>query len=243
MDLIESGNMSADDEFNHWWVTTRFAYVDQALALASAHRETMSVLEFGCGTAPNLRFCRQRSRFRNRIGQLSGVDSNLGAPRRFPWMLDGDTLTQEATSCSPYDILLAMDVLEHVHDDVKALSDWLALVKPGGYVLITVPAFGWLWSYHDERLGHVRRHTRASVERLATRCGLERVRTRYAFGYMLPLVLVVRKLLRSGGESTDLRRHSAPVNWLLKRIGQIEAWSGGNRWAGTSVVGTFRKPL
>ena len=72
-----------------------------------------------------------------------------------------------------YDVLLAMDVLEHIENDTDALAAWLPHVKSGGYVLITVPAFQWLWSYHDDRLGHVRRHTRSSLERLATGCGLE----------------------------------------------------------------------
>ena len=58
---------------------------------------------------------------------------------------------------------------------------------------------------------------------------------------MMPMVTIVRKLLRPTTDSTDLRRHSAPINWLLKRAGQIEAWPGGNRWGGTSVVGIFRK--
>ncbi|MEE8116593.1 MAG: class I SAM-dependent methyltransferase [Gemmatimonadales bacterium] len=242
MDLIESGNMSADDEFGHWWISTRFEYVERVLALASERQQAVSVVEFGCGTAQNLRFCRQRSRFKGKVDRLSGVDPGLSEPRRFAWMSDCDTVTPEATSGLSYDVLLAMDVLEHIEDDAEALSHWLSFVKPGGYVLITVPAFDWLWSNHDERLGHVRRYTRSSVDRLSERCGLERIRTRYAFGYVLPIVVGVRKLLRPKGESTDLRRHSAPVNWLFKRAGQLEACFGGNRWAGTSVVGMFRKP-
>ena len=74
MDLVESHNMSADEEFDHWWIATRFRYVDQVIALASAGEGLVSVIEFGCGTAQNLRFCRQRSRFRHRLDRLVGVD-------------------------------------------------------------------------------------------------------------------------------------------------------------------------
>ncbi len=77
MDLIESGNMSADDEFGHWWISTRFEYVERVLALASERQQAVSVVEFGCGTAQNLRFCRQRSRFKGKVDRLSGVDPGV----------------------------------------------------------------------------------------------------------------------------------------------------------------------
>lgn len=241
MDLIESSNLSADDEFNHWWIATRFQYVEQVLALALAREETVSVIEFGCGTVQNLRFCRECSRLRHKIDSVCGVDPGLTASVHYRWMRSGDSVGPDARKGTPRDVLLAMDVLEHIQDDTDALSQWLTYVKRGGHVLITVPAFRWLWSYHDERLGHVRRHTRSTVGRLAAKCGLERIKARYAFGFMMPPVTVVRKLLKPKHSSTDLRRHSAPVNWLLKQAGQLEAWAGGNRWLGTSVVGIFRK--
>ena len=166
----------------------------------------------------------------------------LEASSRYEWMQGDDRVEREVQLDTAHDVLLAMDVLEHIQNDADALSDWSSFVKPGGYVLVTVPAFQWLWSYHDERLGHVRRHTRSTLEHLAAACGLERIRTRYAFGYVLPLVAIVRKMFPPATESTDLQRHRALVNWLLKRAGQVEAWPGGNRWAGTSVIGIFRKP-
>lgn len=170
MDLLEAGNLSADDEFDHWWIATRFRYAEQVLTMALADAETATVIEFGCGTAQNLRFCRERSRFRHRIARVSGVDPGLAAPVRYDWMRTGDRV--DAEDGVSYDVLLAMDVLEHIENDTDALAAWLPHVKSGGYVLITVPAFQWLWSYHDDRLGHVRRHTRSSLERLATGCGL-----------------------------------------------------------------------
>ena len=242
MDLVEASNLTADEEFDHWWIATRFHYVEQVLVLATARADPVSVIEFGCGTAQNLRFCRERSRFRRRIERVLGVDPGLEVPSRYEWMRGDDRVEREVKLDTAHDVLLAMDVLEHIQNDADALSGWSRFVKPGGYVLVTVPAFQWLWSYHDERLGHVRRHTRSTLEHLAAECGLERIRTRYAFGYVLPLVAIVRKMFPPATESTDLRRHGAFVNWLLKRAGQVEAWPGGNRWAGTSVIGVFRKP-
>ena len=77
MNLLEASNLSPDEEFDHWWVMTRFHYVDQVLALAALRAETLSVIEFGCGTSQNLRFCRERSRFRHKIARVCGVDPAL----------------------------------------------------------------------------------------------------------------------------------------------------------------------
>jgi 2-polyprenyl-3-methyl-5-hydroxy-6-metoxy-1,4-benzoquinol methylase len=242
MDFIEAGNLSTEQEFNHWWIVTRFRYVERVLALATSRQPALSVIEFGCGTGQNLRFCRQRSRFTRAIDRVTGVDPAIASPTREAWMQDRDRIGPDAQPGAQYDVLLAMDVLEHVKDDAGALSHWLTYLRPGGYVLVTVPAFPWLWSYHDDRLGHIRRHTRASLNRLATACALEPVTTRYAFGYLLPGVAVTRKLIGSRTDSTDLRPHSAPINWLLTQAGRVEAGLGGNRWGGTSVVGIFRRP-
>jgi len=242
MDLLEASNLSPDEEFDHWWVMTRFHYVEQVLALAALRAETLSVIEFGCGTGQNLRFCRERSRFRKRIAGVFGVDPGLATSMHYEWMRSGDHVDPDVNTDTLHDVLLAMDVLEHIEDDIGALSQWLTHVKSGGYVLVTTPAFSWLWSNHDDLLGHVRRYTRSTLERLAAQCGLERIRSRYAFGYTLPIVIGVRKLLRPKNEATDLQGHGALVNWLFTRAGRIEALTGWNRWAGTSVVGVFRKP-
>ena len=153
MDLLEAGNLSADDEFDHWWIATRFRYAEQVLTMALADAETATVIEFGCGTAQNLRFCRERSRFRHRIARVSGVDPSLAAPVRYDWMRTDDRVDADAEDGVSYDVLLAMDVLEHIENDTDALAAWLPHVKSGGYVLITVPAFQWLWSalVHNSR--------------------------------------------------------------------------------------------
>ena len=144
MDLVEASNLSSDEEFDHWWVVTRFHYVEQVLALAASRAETLSVMEFGCGTGQNLRFCRERSRFRKRIAGVFGVDPGLATSMHYEWMRSGDHVDPAVNTDTTHDVLLVMDVLEHIQDDAAALSSWLTYVEPGGYVLITVPAFQWL---------------------------------------------------------------------------------------------------
>ena len=65
------------------------------------------------------------------------------------------------------DIVLAMDVLEHIQDDYSTLKEWKNTLKPNGLLLITVPAFQHLWSSHDIFLGHHRRYNKKDISDLA----------------------------------------------------------------------------
>jgi SAM-dependent methyltransferase len=90
------------------------------------------------------------------------------------------------------ELILMMDVLEHVADDVGLLSHYARLLGRNGHVLITVPAFQFLWSGHDEYLEHHRRYTKASIEKVVIAAGLDVVRTRYFFGLLFPVVAALR---------------------------------------------------
>lgn len=90
------------------------------------------------------------------------------------------------------DLILMMDVLEHVDDDVGLLREVTATMPSSGRVVITVPAFQCLWSGHDVFLEHRRRYTVRSLERVVRAAGLEPVRSRYFFGSLLPIVAAVR---------------------------------------------------
>ena len=89
-------------------------------------------------------------------------------------------------------LVLMMDVLEHVPDDTALLRSYAARVQPGTRFLITVPAHKWMWSGHDVFLEHYRRYTLREVEALISRAGLTRVATSYYFGFTLPLAAGVR---------------------------------------------------
>src|SRR5258708_1580191 len=90
------------------------------------------------------------------------------------------------------DLVLMMDVLEHVDDDVGLLRHYAGLVAPGTRVLITVPAFQSLWSGHDLFLEHKRRYRLGQVVALARRAGLQPLRARYFFGLIFPLAVATR---------------------------------------------------
>jgi len=138
------------------------------------------------------------------------------------------------------DLVLLMDVLEHVDVDARLLADYVDKVPRGSRFLITVPAFQWLWSGHDDFLGHKRRYTLAQVERLVRSTGLEIENSSYYFGLVLPIAAVLRlleRLRRDPGEpKSQLRQHPGIINRLLKLLCSLEmVFLRPNRLAGLTI--------
>jgi SAM-dependent methyltransferase len=244
MDLCERGQMTPEEELTHWWIRTRFEYLERCLRRFTV---PISVLEVGCGTAQNLRYLRERSTLSSKLTRLVGLEPGIEDDvSREPWMNPADAIYRSADGIpGSFDVLVAMDVIEHLEDDLESLKEWLGLLEPGGSVLISVPAFSWLWSRHDVVLGHKRRYTKSSLRRLVRAAGLEIESLTYAFGFLVPPAYLVRKLLPEKGDdehATALRLPHPIANALLYGAGRLEALLGGNPFAGTSVVGYFHSP-
>jgi len=128
----------------------------------------------------------------------------------------------------PQKLLLMMDVLEHVDDDTGLLREYTDRMAPGGRVLITVPAFQFLWSGHDVFLEHRRRYTLSRIENVARRADLRVLKGRYFFGALFPLVAAIRMRdrvqLRAGKieAKSQLKLASSMVNSALVRIHDVE---------------------
>jgi trans-aconitate methyltransferase len=143
-----------------------------------------------------------------------------------------------------FDLILLMDVLEHVDDDVGLLRHVVASVSPGTPVFITVPAFRFLWSAHDVFLEHRRRYSAAMLDRTMTNASVKVDRIRYFYLTIFPIALLVRLLTRKRDPDmgSDLRPAPAAVGWLLKTVLKAERQLvfPVNRLAGLSVVGLGR---
>jgi 2-polyprenyl-3-methyl-5-hydroxy-6-metoxy-1,4-benzoquinol methylase len=248
MDILESGQMTPEEERAHWWIRTRFEYLGRGVDTAAERFGQLRVLEVGCGTAQNLRYLRQHPDRARKVRDLVGVEPALPETGGSESGRDaGDArLLRSFGQLDPgerFEILVAMDVLEHIDDDAAALRAWAERLVPGGYAFLTVPAFDWLWSDHDEALQHKRRYTRASLLAVARAAGLRPVRSAYAFSLLLPAFYVVRRMIpRPARESgTDLRKTHPVLNAALTAVGKAESKLGGNPLFGTSVVGLFEK--
>ena len=124
-------------------------------------------------------------------------------------------------------LILFMDVLEHVEDDVGLLADYVRKVPKGARFVISVPAFRFLWSGHDEFLEHKRRYTRHQLENVVRRAGLSLKQAVYYFGLVFPIAVVTRLVgkwfqSRNRRPESQLKRHSHVVNSALTALCRIE---------------------
>ena len=141
------------------------------------------------------------------------------------------------------DLVLLMDVLEHVDDDVGLIRSAVAGATEHAYVLITVPAFQRLFSSHDMFLEHKRRYTLRQVEDVVRTAGLEVLSARYFFAFLLPVAAALRLLRRHSEAKSDLKEHSKLVNLILLWLHRLELpFFRLNRIGGLTIFCLARLP-
>ncbi len=143
------------------------------------------------------------------------------------------------------DVVISLDVLEHV-DDLEAIAEVARVLKPGGTFVMTVPAMPSLWSARDEEAGHLRRYTRRTLRELVGRAGLELVDLRFYQCLLLPLVAVTRVLgKRWASTQRAEERPGGFVNRLCLSVSRFEvAVSDVIAWpVGSSLAAVARKPV
>jgi len=147
------------------------------------------------------------------------------------------------------DLVLMMDVLEHVDDDLSLIRAYFDDVEPGTTLLVTVPAFEFLWSGHDVFLEHRRRYTRSQVIHLLQDAGLKVTRVRYFFGLLFPIVALLRLIDRMRVATgtveprSSLRKAGPTLNAFLIAVHAVERVLvlPFNSLAGLSVIAVASK--
>jgi SAM-dependent methyltransferase len=237
MDIKEEAILG-DQAGNHWYYASKAAFLERSLP----RRTYRHVLDVGAGSGFFARYLLERGL----AGRATCVD--IGYDREWTQTVAGRQLDHvNSYTGGEEDLLLFMDVLEHVPDDVALLGEYVSRAPSGSDVFISVPAFRFMWSAHDEFLEHYRRYVTAQLRQVVGHAGLEVLSCSYGFGGIFPIALARRLLDRwwrpNREPSSDLRLHSASVNSTLKAICAIEKpLVRFNRLAGLSVFCTARKP-
>lgn len=185
-------------EQSHWWYTGRRKILESFLEDICRHitDRRPHILDVGCGTGANLLML-------SKYGDAEGVDVSedalafcrerglknvkLGAAEKLPY--------EEGT----FDLVTALDVVEHLDDDLGGLREMRRVLRPGGRVLLFVPTFMFLWGLQDDVSNHRRRYRLPELRRVLEQAGFEIERTTYAnITFFLP-ILLARKLMRATG--------------------------------------------
>jgi SAM-dependent methyltransferase len=232
-------------EDRHWWYRGRRSVLDRVISGLGLPEERARILDAGCGSGRNMV---ELARYGTVTGvELSATSAELARVRNCGEVIEGSVLQMPFESAS-FDFAVSLDVIEHLEDDLAALRELRRAVAPGGALLITVPAYQWLWSGHDEINHHHRRYTRRSLQRVAELAGWRQVRTTYFNSLLLPAAIVLRVLDRVNRAKTtesslDLWVPPEPLNWLLQRPLELESaiiGHGGRIPAGLSLLAVYR---
>ena len=231
-------------EDRHWWYRGRRTVLERVL-MGLRLPARARILDAGCGSGRNMV---ELARHGTVTGvELSSVSVERARERGVGEVISGSVLDMPFAAES-FDLAVSLDVIEHLEDDLAALRELRRTVTAGGALMVTVPAYPWLWSGHDVINHHHRRYTRRSLQSVAERAGWEQVRTTYFNSLLLPVAIVLRVLDRltpskPTESSLDLWVPPEPLNWLLERPLGAEAGligRGGRIPAGLSLLAVFR---
>lgn len=205
-------------EERHWWFVARRRILLSLLERNLPDRTDLDVLDAGCGGGATMESLRRYGRVQGMELAGEAVAYNRERGRD---VIEG-SIERMPFEDESFDLALALDVIEHVPDDLAALEELSRVLRPGGSLLVTVPALDMLWSAHDEANGHYRRYTLAGLRGRVARVGFEVVELSYFNTLLFPAVLAARKLRRKGSGS-DVEEVPEPLNSILTRVFSCEA--------------------
>jgi SAM-dependent methyltransferase len=201
----------------HWWFAARREILSAEITRLPLPKPAR-ILEVGCGPGGNLEVLKA-------FGDVRAIEpdaeSRAYAAERSGVIVEGGLLPDGLPDLGgPFDMVAAFDVIEHVDDDAGAVAALGRLLKPGGFLVTTVPAYAWLWSEHDAQHHHKRRYTRPRFRRLFEAAGLKVRRATHFNAVLFPPIAAVRLARSAAGVkgSNDEAMPSPAVNGLLQRL-------------------------
>jgi SAM-dependent methyltransferase len=237
MEPVEYALMDAA-EGHMWWY--RALHVRLCEALTSVRGR---VLDAGCGTGGFLAVL--RSRRPDLI--LFGIEWDAAASRRaqdksLAAIARGSICTLPFADNS-FDAVVCADVLCHASvDSHAALAESKRVLRPGGVVVLNMPAYQWLLAAHDHRVHNVRRFTASATTALLRQAGFGPIRTRYWNGLLLPLMILQRKILARGNTVSDVAPFPPWLDATLHGVTKLERHLPFALPAGGSVLALAGKP-
>ena len=208
-------------ESQHWWFRARREIL---ISLILQYLPQGKILDVGCGTGFILEYL--ESKYSSQY-EAWGIDisaiaiqfcQDKGLTKVAQGVLEGNTLP-----LNNFDLIMFLDIIEHLDDDLAALNQAKHYLKSQGQILITVPAYQFLWSAHDEIHNHKRRYTKSQIVELLKQAGYEITFISYFNTFLFPLIAIARLI------GNILNRHhtsdiSIPSDLINQSLYQIFRW-------------------
>ena len=235
-------------ELTHWWFRSRLQIVSTLIQRFSTSRGPLRIADVGCGMGASLDQLAK-------LGTVIGADFSPTA-LAFARSRTREPLVAAALPSLPFadgffDVVCALNVIEHIEDDYAAVRELCRICRPGGLLVLTVPAYQWLWSQHDDINEHKRRYTRSRLQECLTPLPVDVLRLSY-MNTLLALPLMLVRLTKAAFKShqntnhpakSDVSAVSEPLNSILRMVFTAEAGLLPYTFLpfGTSVVAVSRK--
>jgi len=220
MDRIVYDRMAEHDS-SHWWYVARRDILADYVARFAGLPKDARILEIGCGTGHNLPMLAQ-------FGSVDAIEIDEAAreiaSQRLGKPVGAAPLPElSGVERGSYDMIAVLDVVEHVEDDVGALRAMAECLKPGGKILITVPAHQWMWSAHDVVNHHKRRYSKRTLTDALRSAGLQWRKFGYFNSLLFPAAVAARIAGRlTGKDDSDDSPPAGPINRLFGAIFRME---------------------
>ena len=211
----------AEHDERHWWYRARRQIIAELIRRKVPLPKDAKLLEIGCGTGHNLPM----------LGEFGQVDAlevdpiarGMAEKRLGRTVLSSPLPALEGVPDDTYDMVAALDVVEHIPDDKAALEGISRVLKPGGKLLMTVPAHQWMWSAHDVVNHHQRRYSKRDFKRLVNESPLKLESIGYLNSLLFPLAMAQRLASKlTGKEDANLAPPAEPINQVLERVFALE---------------------
>jgi SAM-dependent methyltransferase len=211
----------AEQDQIHWWYVARRKILAALIAREADLPDDARILEIGCGTGHNFEMLKG-------FGRLDALEVDEGARALARTRLghevgDAPLPGLPGVPDGAYDLIALLDVLEHVDNRAESLRSIAAKLKPHGKILITVPAYQWMWSAHDLAHHHKLRYSKKGLRRDAEAAGLKVRKLGFFNSLLFPIAAAVRILGKLAGKtSSDDKVPPGPLNILFEKIFGLE---------------------
>lgn len=220
MDRIVYDRMAAHDS-HHWWYRARRDILAEYIAREAKLPANARILEIGCGTGHNLPML-------SAFGVVDAIEIDEAAraiaSARLGKPVGASPLpTLAGVERGAYDMVAVLDVVEHIDDDVAALKAMAECLKPGGCILIAVPAHQWMWSAHDVVNHHKRRYSKATLGAAIAKAGLKHNGLSWFNSLLFPAAVAARLAGKlTGKDDSDDSPPPKLLNTLFEKVFRLE---------------------
>jgi SAM-dependent methyltransferase len=236
----------AEVEDRMWYFRSLHAHAARGLE-SGALADGAAVLDAGCGTGGLILRARQwPRRYRWSAIDFMPLACQLARQRCGPGVeIREASITALPFADASFDAVASVDVICQVENPEVAISEFYRVLRPGGTLVINVPAYKWLWSYHDDTVHTKHRYTRREVGELLGARGFATRTLTHWNALPFPFVWAKRKLFRTAADTSDVKEYPWVFDTMFAGMMRVEhAWlRAGGTWAwGSSIFAVAQKP-